>query len=131
MRLQVTDDCVDVRLARWEKVLGLMGDIRLERSQVSDVTIVEDPVREAMRAGLKAGLRLPGLCYVCRTIKLDRVWVVRRGVPAVSFAVAGHAPLQRVTLSTRDAKGVLDRLRPQSGRPGSNPVTTVANASKD
>ena len=47
--------------------------------------VVADPVREAMRAGIKVGLRLPWLYFVARTITLDEAFVVRRGVPGLSF----------------------------------------------
>jgi hypothetical protein len=81
MRIEVTDDAVEVMLAPWQKVLGLMRDIRVARADISDVRVVEDPVREAMGTGIKVGLRLPWLYYVARTIRLDQVFVVRRGVP--------------------------------------------------
>ena len=76
-----------MRLARWEKVVGLLGDITVPRADVSDVRVLEDPMRDVLRTGLKAGLRLPWLYYVARTIRLDEAWLVRRGVPALSFAV--------------------------------------------
>jgi hypothetical protein len=111
MRIEVTDDSVKVLLARWEKVLGLMRDIRLARADISDVRVVEAPVREAMMSGIKVGLRLPWLFYVARTIRLDQVFVVRRGVPGLSFAVRGEGPLCRVLVSTPDAAGLAQRLR--------------------
>src|SRR5207248_1906748 len=86
----------------WQKVLGLMRDIRLPRADVSDVRVVDDPMREAMGTGIKVGLRLPWLYYVARTIRLDQAFVVRRGMPALSFAVEGHDPLRRVLVSARD-----------------------------
>ena len=51
MRIEVTEDSVDVLLSRWQKILGLLGDIRVPRGDVSDVQVVEDPVREAMGIG--------------------------------------------------------------------------------
>jgi hypothetical protein len=63
-----------------------------------------------MRAGLKVGLRLPWLYYVCRTIRLDRAWVVRRGVPALSFAVRNDGALEQVTLSTPQARELARQL---------------------
>jgi hypothetical protein len=64
-----------------------------------------------MRTGIKVGLRLPWLYYVARTIRLDQVFVVRRGVPGLSFAVHGEGPLRRVLLSTPDAAELAQRLR--------------------
>ena len=78
MRVRVNGDSIEVRLARWEKLLGLMRDIHVPLADIGDVRVVEDPIRETMGTGLKAGLRLPWLYYVARTIKLDRAFVVRR-----------------------------------------------------
>jgi hypothetical protein len=78
---------------------------------VSDVRVVEDPLYEVMRAGLKVGLRLPWLYYVCRSIRLDQAWAVRRGVPALSFAVRNHGALKHVTVSTPDAHELAQRLK--------------------
>ena len=112
MRVRVTEDSVEVLLSRWEKVLGLLGDIRVPRPDVSEVEVVEDPVRRAMGAGIKVGLRLPWLYYVARTIRLDRAFIVRRGVPALSFAVRNNDPLTSVLVSTRDAEALAKQLQP-------------------
>ena len=56
-----------------------------------------------MGAGIKVGLRLPWLYYVARTIHLDEAFVVRRGVPALSFAVDDDGTLRRVLVSTPEA----------------------------
>jgi hypothetical protein len=111
MRVQVTDESVEVLLSRWQKVLGLMRDITVPRSDVSDVRVVDDPMRETMATGIKVGLRLPWLYYVARTIRLDQAFVVRRGMPALSFAVRNHDPLRRVLVSTPDADELARRLR--------------------
>jgi hypothetical protein len=110
VRVRVTADSVEVLLARWEKILGLMKDIRVPLADVSDVRVVDDPIRETVGTGLKAGLRVPWLYYVARTIRLDRAFVVRRGVPALSFAVRNHAPLQSVLVSSRNAAQLAERL---------------------
>jgi len=111
MRIHVSDELVEIRLSRVEKVLGLMRDIRVPRADVSDVEVVADGVREAMAAGLKVGLRLPWLRFVARTIKLDRAFVVRRGVPALAFSVHGQEPLERVLVSTPEAAALAARLQ--------------------
>jgi hypothetical protein len=116
VRVDVTEDTVEVLLSRWQKVLGLMRDIRLPRADVSDVAVVAEPVREAMGTGIKVGLRLPWLCYVARTIKLDQVFVVTRRVPALSFSVHGHEPLRRVLVSTPQAEQLARQLRSRSGK---------------
>ncbi len=111
MRVTVDEQAVHVRLSLWQKVLGLTPDVTVARAQLSDAEVVEYPVREAMSSGLKFGLRLPWLCYVGRTIRLDQMFVVRRGVPALSFQVNGEGPLQRVLLSTPEAAVLVERLR--------------------
>jgi hypothetical protein len=113
MRINVTDEYVEVRLSLWQKALGLMRNIRVARTDISDVRVVADPVHDAMHSGIKVGLRLPWLCYVARTIRLDEAFVVRRNVPGLSFAVDDHTPLHRVLLSTHHA----DELAQQLQRP--------------
>lgn len=103
MRVRVTEDFVEVLLSPWQKALGLMKDIHIAIADVSDVQVVEDPIGEIAGSGLKAGLRLPGLYYIARTIRLDRAFLVRRGVPALSFAVRNHEPLRSVLVSTPEA----------------------------
>jgi hypothetical protein len=110
VRVLLSDRQLEVRLSPWEKVLGLMGNITVSRADVVDVSVVEDPLREVMRTGLKVGLRLPWLYYVCRTIRLDRAWAVRRGVPALSFSVRNHGALQQVTVSTPAARELVSLL---------------------
>jgi hypothetical protein len=111
MRVLVTEDSVEVLLSRWQKVLGLMRDVSVARADVHDVEVVEDPIHEAMTSGIKVGLRLPWLYYVARTIRLDRVFVVRRGVAALSFSVRNHDPLRAVLVSTEQAEDLARRLR--------------------
>jgi hypothetical protein len=110
MRVVVTEDSVEVRLAPWQKVLGLMRDTSVQRVDVSEVRLVEDPLAETMTAGIKVGLRIPWLYYLARSIRLDRVFIVRRGVPALSFAVANHHPLRHVLVSTPEAAELVRRL---------------------
>jgi hypothetical protein len=112
MRVEITADTLEVRLARWQKVLGLMGDIRLPLADVEDVQVVEKPLGQIKRSGLMAGLRVPWLYYVARTIRLDEVWIVRRGVPALSFSVRGSGTLKRVVISTPEAQALARRLTP-------------------
>lgn len=115
MRVRVTEDSIEVLLARWEKVLGLMKDIRVPLGDVGEVRVVEHPLREAAGTGLKAGLRLPGFRYVARTIRLDQAFAVKRGLPALSFSVRNNPPLERVLVSAPDAKQLAERLRAAGG----------------
>jgi hypothetical protein len=116
VRVAVTDDAVEVHLAWWQKALGLMKDIRVDRGDVTDVRVVEDPIGEVRGSGLKAGLRLPGLYYVARTIRLDRVFIVRRGVSAVAFDVDDNAPLRSVLVSVPDAPALARQLAGEGAR---------------
>jgi hypothetical protein len=108
--MSLSEDALEIRLARWQKVLGLMRDIRVARAAIGDVEIVADPIRAAMSTGLKAGLRLPWFYYLARTIRLDEAWLVRRGVPALSFSVHDGSSLRRVTVSTPEAEDLARRL---------------------
>lgn len=111
MRIEIGEDFVEVRLSWWQKLLGLLRNIRVARADISDVHVVENPMREAMRTGIKVGLRLPWLYYVARTMRLDQVFVVRRGVPGLSFAVNNRWALKRVLVSTPDAEELARRLQ--------------------
>jgi hypothetical protein len=110
MRIQVSEDSIEVRLALWQKALGLLGNIRVARGDVSDVHVVGEPLALAKAAGVKVGLRLPWLYYVARTIHLDQAFIVRRGVPALSFAVEDGGRLHRVLLSTPRAEELAREL---------------------
>jgi hypothetical protein len=111
MRLVLTDDTLEVRLALWQKVLGLLRSIKVRRADVSDVQVVDDPIREAMQAGIKVGLRVPWLYFIARTIGLDRAFIVRRGIPALSFAVRNQGSLKHVLVSTPEAHELARRLQ--------------------
>jgi hypothetical protein len=111
VRVHISDEKIEIRLSMVEKALGLLGNINVALSDVSKVEVLDDPLYDVMRSGLKVGLRLPWLYYVCRSIRLDRAWAVRRGVPALSFAVLNNSPLEHVTVSTPDAHALADRLQ--------------------
>ncbi len=110
MQLSVDDDSVQIRLALWQKVLGLMRNITIRRAEIERVEVIEDSMRPALQSGIKVGLRLPWLYYVARTIRLDEAFIVRRGVPALVISVNGQSPLRRVFLSTPDAADLAARL---------------------
>jgi hypothetical protein len=111
VKLQVNTQAVEIRFSWWEKTLGLLGNVTVPRSQISDVRVVDDPMGLAMRSGMKAGLRLPGVIYLARTIRLDELFAVRRNIPALSFAVGGEGKLRRVIVSTPDAQKLAKQLR--------------------
>jgi hypothetical protein len=128
MRVVIDEATIQVRLRRWEKVLGLLGNITVPLKDVSDVSVVEEPLREAMSSGLKVGLRLPWLLFVARTIHLDQAFVVRRGVPGLSFAVANHGALRRVLVSTPDAYELARRLGAPARSPADQPRSATTRA---
>jgi hypothetical protein len=110
VRVILTDTVLEVRLSLWEKAFGLLRNIRVPRADVGEVHVVEDPLREAMGTGIKVGLRIPWLYFVARTIKLDRAFIVRRGVPALSFDVANEGALRHVLVSTGEASEIAREL---------------------
>jgi hypothetical protein len=115
VRIELSEQGLEIRLARWEKALGLMRDIRVERADIGDVRLLANPMREAMRGGMKAGLRIPWLLFVARTLRLEQVYIVRRGQPGLSFSVRNHDPLRSVLVSTPRAAELAERLRDPGG----------------
>jgi hypothetical protein len=114
MLVEVSQGTVEIKLAPWQKALGLLGNITVAREDVSDVQVLANPMSAALRSGMKAGLRLPGLIYIARSIRLDQAWLVRRGVPALSFSVRNHGALKRVIVSTPEAEVLAERLKSNS-----------------
>lgn len=112
MQVTIDEHSIRIRLALWQKVLGLMRDIDVPLERADDVGVVEEPVRQVRAAGLMVGLRVPGLYYVARTIRLDEAFIVRRGVPALSFTVDVEGPLRRVLVSSPEAHELAAALRP-------------------
>jgi len=110
VKIDVDEEFVRVRLSPWQKALGLLGDINVARGDVLEADVVEDPVRRAMAAGTKVGLRLPWLYYVARTIRLDEAFVVRRGVPSLSLSINGDGRLRRLLVSTPQADSLAREL---------------------
>jgi hypothetical protein len=100
VRVLLDDERLEIRLAPWEKALGLMGDISIRRQDIADVRVLEDGLGEAMGAGMKVGLRIPYVRFIARTISLDRAFLVRRGTPALSFTIHDGGRLQAVVVST-------------------------------
>jgi hypothetical protein len=115
VRVLLSEEYIEVRLSLWEKVLGLLGNIRVARRHLGEAHVVEEPVREAMGSGIKVGLRLPWLYYVARTLRLDQAFVVRRGLPGLAFDVSDGGRLTRVLVSTPHASELAREL--SGGRP--------------
>ena len=115
MRVVIADGSLQIRLSWWQKALGLLGDIVVPLADVRAAEVVDNPVRVAMGAGIKVGLRVPWLYFVARTIRLDEAFVVRRGVAALGVDVENEGSLRRVLVSTPEADALAERLQP-SGR---------------
>jgi hypothetical protein len=111
VHIELSGETLDIRLSWWQKVLGLMRDIHVPLAQIGDVEVIEKPLAIVHRAGIKIGLRLPWLYFVARTIRLDEAFVVRRGMPALSFHVSGEGALCRVLVTTPEAEQLARRLR--------------------
>jgi len=94
-----------------EKVSGLLGDVSVPRSEISNVEVIDNAMQLAASSGMKAGLRLPGVIYVARSIRLDELFYVRRNMPALSFSVSGEGKLRRVIVSTPEAQELAAQLR--------------------
>jgi hypothetical protein len=60
---------------------------------------------------MKVGLRLPWIYYAARTMRLDQLFVVRRGVPALGFRVNNDGHLRRVLISTPEAARLAAQLQ--------------------
>ena len=50
------------------------------------------------------------MIFIARTIHLDEAFIVRRGIPALSFAVSGEGQLRRVLVSTPEAQELAAKL---------------------
>ena len=87
VRVLVSGDFVEVRLAPWEKALGLARDLRLPLADVCEVEFVADPMAAAMTLTAKVGMRIPWLYYVAHSIGFDQLIVVRRHESGLSFSV--------------------------------------------
>jgi hypothetical protein len=108
VRVEIGPAEVVVRLAWWQKLLGLMRDIHIPLRDVERAEQVDGAVGLVARAGIKVGLRVPALYYAARSLRLDEAFVVRRGGPALSISLGGESHLRRVLVST-SAAGELAR----------------------
>lgn len=107
--ITVTDRTVEVRFTRREKVAGLLRDVSIPRSAITDVTVVDDGV-EAVQ-----GIRAPGLGLPGRKVGTWRgqgrreLVCVRRGEPAVRLQLEGQHHSSAL-LGVPDAAALADRL---------------------
>jgi hypothetical protein len=70
--LVVDGDDLVLRLSGVEKVEGLHGDLRVPRSSLVRVEVLDDAHAAAgFHAGVKVGTRLPGVIEVGRALGID------------------------------------------------------------
>jgi hypothetical protein len=112
VRVAIDEGSLQIRLSWWQKALGLLGDIVVPLEDVRAAGVEDAPVRVAMGAGIKVGLRVPWLYFVARTIRLDEAFVVRRGVPALRVDIENAGSLRRLLVSTPEASALAERLQP-------------------
>ena len=108
---------VAVRLQPWEKLAGLLRDLRFPLSSVSRVEVVADAFGAV--TGFRApGLAIPGRSRIGTWRRRDGKLfaVARRGKPAVRIGLRGHA-FSSVVVCVEDAAGVAERLRLAAGLP--------------
>jgi hypothetical protein len=110
VRIVISEQTFEIRLSWWQRVFGLLRNISVPRADISAVEVFDEPLSETAGSGLKVGIRLPGYYYVARTIRLDHVFIVRRGIPALSFAVHNDGVLTRVLVSSPEAKQLAEQL---------------------
>jgi hypothetical protein len=60
VKIELTPTALEIRLAVWERALGLMGNHSLPRDAITDVRLLEDGISAVELWAPKAGLRIPG-----------------------------------------------------------------------
>jgi hypothetical protein len=107
----LTADSIEIRFSTWEKIAGLVRDIRVPRTAVTGVEVVPD--------GLTAtrGLRAPGLAWP-GVVKIG-TWrgrgqkslvAVRRDQPALRLQLTGQR-YDTLLIGTDDASTLAQALR--------------------
>lgn len=89
--IAISNDTLQVRLTRWEKVAGLLRDVDVPLSAVRAAEVVPDGL--AASRGLRApGLALPGRRHIgaWRRDGEKTMVIVRRGRPALRVELIGQ-----------------------------------------
>lgn len=108
-QVKIDDGRLQVRLTRFEKVAGLLGDL--------DVPLASVTSAEAVADGLSSltGIRAPGLAVPGRRIGTwrgrgaTRFVVLRSGSPALRVRLRGHR-YDELLVATPDAEALAGRL---------------------
>lgn len=113
--LRIEDEELVLHLTGFERVAGLHRSIRVPVAAVTDVDVVDDPVRSV--AGVRSpGLALPGYVKIgtWRGRGGRRFVVARRDEPAVRVRIAGQHHTE-LLVSVPDAAAVASTLRAATG----------------
>jgi hypothetical protein len=89
--LDISDDHVDVRLTRAERLFALRGDHRFARRRIASVEVFDDGL-DATEGRRAPGLGIPGLRRIGTWRGRDGTQLVsvRRGQPAVRITLDGE-----------------------------------------
>ena len=101
MNVTLTPTHLDVRLSVWEKLGGLTTDHHIARERIAAAEVDPAPMH-AIRGRFKAGLRLPGVRFVCWTWHPMTFWSISHDAAALRVTVRGGR-LRQLVLSTPDA----------------------------
>lgn len=118
--LVIDGDDLVLRLSGVEKVEGLHGDLRVPRSSLVRVEILDDAHGAAgLRAGLKVGTRLPGVIEVGRIYgDKKRFAAVHHDTPRGLRLVFDHENFDEWIIGTEDPETLARSL----GINGENPA---------
>jgi hypothetical protein len=111
--LVVDGDDLVLRLSGLEKVEGLHGDLRVPRSSLVRVDVLDDAHAAAdLHAGIKVGTRLPGVIEVGRIYGDKRRFaVVHHDTPRGLRLVLDHETFDEWIIGTTDPEALARTLR--------------------
>jgi len=112
VEVELTPASLNARLTWWERAFGLMGDLSVPRSSIERADVVADGLAAVAVWSPKVGIRIPGVIYVAQTLDRRRVFIVRRGEPALVVESAADAGSRLLVLGTPRAAQLSAALRP-------------------
>ncbi len=110
--LVVEGDDLVLRLSRTEKLEAVHGDLRVPRSAVTAVEVLDDAHQAADIIGLKVGTRIPGVVEVATVHGRDRTVfaAVHRATPRGVRVVLSGADHDEWIVGCADPEAVAARL---------------------
>lgn len=111
MKIRLSDSSLRVELNLLEKVLALHGDVVVPRAQIIDVNVDPRPLRSTLRSGIKMGLRLPGVIFLCTDLRRRRFWAVKRHQEAIHVVYEDRVR-RELTVCADDARRLAAVLAP-------------------